>query len=64
MGSLEHPFVRHLIERASATRARIGIPDAQFDTRFLEVALQARSRPQTSQSIDDDKPRAATASSL
>lgn len=42
MGSLEHPFVRHLIERASASRARIGIPDAQFDTRFLEAALQAR----------------------
>ena len=42
MGSLEHPFVRHLMERASAMRGRIAIPDARFDARFLEAALLAR----------------------
>jgi phosphate acetyltransferase len=38
MSSLEHPFVRHLIGLASAANARIAIPDAQFDPRFLEAA--------------------------
>ena len=44
MGSLEHPFVRHLMERASAIRGRIAIPDAQFDARFLEAALRGAAR--------------------
>lgn len=42
MGVLEHPYVRYLIERASSSGAKIAIPDAQFDARFLEAALQAR----------------------
>jgi phosphate acetyltransferase len=42
VGSLGHPFVRHLMERASAMRGRIAIPDARFDARFLEAALEAR----------------------
>lgn len=33
-----HPYVQHLIKLASARNARIAIPDAQFDARFLEAA--------------------------
>jgi phosphate acetyltransferase len=44
MGGLDHPYVRFLMERASKSGARIAIPDAQFDTRFLEAALQARKQ--------------------
>ena len=42
MGGFEHPYVRFLKERASSGGARIVIPDAQFDARFLEAALEAR----------------------
>jgi phosphate acetyltransferase len=35
---MEHPSVQHLISRASASHARIAIPDAHADARFLEAA--------------------------
>ena len=38
MSAMDHPFVQHLIKLASAANARIAIPDAQFDARFLEAA--------------------------
>jgi phosphate acetyltransferase len=38
MSAMDHPFVQHLINLASAANARIAIPDAQFDARFLEAA--------------------------
>jgi phosphate acetyltransferase len=38
MIEFDHPFVRHLVELAKASQARVAIPDAQFDARFLEAA--------------------------
>jgi phosphate acetyltransferase len=38
MNATEHPYVRHLVELAKARNARIAIPDAQADARFLEAA--------------------------
>ncbi|MDO8303789.1 MAG: phosphate acyltransferase [Sedimentisphaerales bacterium] len=35
---MDHPYVQHLIRQASTSNARIAIPDAQFDARFLEAA--------------------------
>jgi phosphate acetyltransferase len=38
MNAREHPYVQHLIRLAKASNARIAIPDAQSDSRFLEAA--------------------------
>ena len=38
MSAMDHPYVQHLIKLASASHARIAIPDAQYDARFLEAA--------------------------
>jgi phosphate acetyltransferase len=42
MGGLDHPYVRFLIERAAKSGARIAIPDAAFDARYLTAALEVR----------------------
>jgi len=38
MSNLEHPYVQHLIRLARKSRARVAVPDAQFDIRVLEAA--------------------------
>ncbi len=38
MSAMDHPYVRHLIKLASAGKARIAVPDVQYDARFLEAA--------------------------
>jgi phosphate acetyltransferase len=38
MSAMDHPFVKYLIKLAGESKARIAIPDAQFDVRFLEAA--------------------------
>jgi phosphate acetyltransferase len=38
MTLMNHSYVRHLVKLASASNARIAVPDAQFDPRFLEAA--------------------------
>jgi len=38
MSAAKHPYVQHLIRLAKASNARIAIPDAQADARFLEAA--------------------------
>jgi phosphate acetyltransferase len=38
MSAMDHPFVQYLIKLAGESKAKIAIPDAQFDARFLEAA--------------------------
>ena len=38
MSAMDHPYVQHLIKLARASKARIAIPDAHADARFLEAA--------------------------
>ena len=38
MTPTDHPYIQHLMKLACASNARIAIPDAQFDARFLEAA--------------------------
>jgi len=35
---MAHPYAQHLVALARASHARVAIPDAQFDARFLEAA--------------------------
>jgi phosphate acetyltransferase len=44
MSAMDHPYVQHLIELASASKARIAIPDVQYDARFLEAARYVSDR--------------------
>lgn len=44
MSAMDHPYVQHLIRRASARKARIAIPDAHADARFLEAASIAAAQ--------------------
>ena len=39
MSAFSHPYIQHLIRLAQERRARIAIPDAQFDERCLEAAV-------------------------
>lgn len=44
MSAMEHPCVQHLIRLAKASHARIAIPDAQSDARFLEAACTVHKK--------------------
>jgi len=44
MSAMDHPYVQYLIKQAIASNARIAIPDAQFDARFLEAAFIVHSK--------------------
>ncbi len=42
MSASAHPYISFLIERASASGARIAIPDTPYDGRYLAAALEVR----------------------
>lgn len=44
MSTAEHPFVQHLVNLAKASNARVAIPDAQSDARFLEAACTVHQK--------------------
>ena len=41
---MEHPFIQHLINQAIASHARVAVPDAQSDARFLEAACIVKQK--------------------
>jgi phosphate acetyltransferase len=41
---MQHPFIDHLIEKASSIHGRVAIPDAPFDDRFMFAAAEVHRR--------------------
>lgn len=41
---MDHPFIKHIIAVSTRNQARIAIPDAQYDSRFLEAAYCVHSK--------------------
>jgi phosphate acetyltransferase len=41
---MPHPYIQHLIDKAIARRARVAVPDAQSDARFLEAACIVKKK--------------------
>jgi phosphate acetyltransferase len=39
-----HPYIQHLIDQAIANHARVAVPDAQSDPRFLEAACIVKQK--------------------
>lgn len=44
MDAINHPYVQHLVTLATARNARVAIPDAHADVRFLEAACIVRDK--------------------
>src|SRR5690606_22423719 len=43
-GSMNHPFIKHLIEQASSIHGRVAIPDAVYDDRVMHAAAEVHKR--------------------
>lgn len=41
---MDHPFIKHIIAVSTKNQGRIAIPDAQYDSRFLEAAHYVHSK--------------------